>query len=170
MSMLLGGFDSGSSTLMFEKDISQLAKPQIKGRAFLQSGNDIIETQTYYIKPEESWVFDEDLKMTYTNPIFLKQKKKRKEPIDDSGFMPQIPLDEPKDDESKSLLKELNDEAKESLFNSSTEKEEQNIRFKLNDRRIKIEQKLNDELEQNKEPINKESKEKPKTIKLKLDL
>ena len=32
MSCLLGGFDSGASTLMFEKDISNLAKPEIKGR------------------------------------------------------------------------------------------------------------------------------------------
>ena len=35
MSCLLGGFDDGSSNLMFEKDISQLSKPQIKGRGFI---------------------------------------------------------------------------------------------------------------------------------------
>lgn len=35
MSVLLGGFDDGASQLMFEKDISQLAKPQIKGRGFI---------------------------------------------------------------------------------------------------------------------------------------
>ena len=35
MSCLLGGFDDGASQLMFEKDISNLAKPQIKGRGFI---------------------------------------------------------------------------------------------------------------------------------------
>ena len=33
--------------------ISNLAKPEIKGRGFLQSGNEIIETQTYYTQPED---------------------------------------------------------------------------------------------------------------------
>ena len=35
MSCLLGGFDDGASQLMFEKDISNLAKPSIKGRGFI---------------------------------------------------------------------------------------------------------------------------------------
>ena len=37
---------------MFEKDISQLSKPEIKGRGFIGSGKEIIETQTYYTQPE----------------------------------------------------------------------------------------------------------------------
>ena len=73
-SVLLGGFDSGASTLMFEKDISNLAKPEIKGRAFMQSGNDIKEVQTYFTQPEKDWVFDENQKLTYMNPEFQKQK------------------------------------------------------------------------------------------------
>lgn len=71
---------------MFEKDISNLAKPEIKGRGFLQSGNEIIETQTYYTEPENDWVFDETQKMTYDNPVYIEQKKRKHETIDDSGF------------------------------------------------------------------------------------
>ena len=43
----LGGFDSGSSTLMFERDISDRARPNIKGRSFIGNGRNIIETQIY---------------------------------------------------------------------------------------------------------------------------
>ena len=52
MGVLLGGFDDGASTMMFDKDISNMAKPEIKGRGFIQSGKDIIETQTYFTMPE----------------------------------------------------------------------------------------------------------------------
>ena len=37
---------------MVEKDISQLSKPEIKGRGFIGSGKEIIETQTYYTQPK----------------------------------------------------------------------------------------------------------------------
>ena len=40
------------------------------------------------------WVFDETLKMTYDNPVFIEQKKRKKEAIDDSGFVRQYKLDE----------------------------------------------------------------------------
>lgn len=93
-SILLGGFDSGASTLMFEKDISNLAKPEIKGRAFMQSGNVIVEVQTYYTQPENDWVFDETQKETYLNPEYEKQKKKRKEVMDQTGFVDQHPITE----------------------------------------------------------------------------
>lgn len=79
---------------MFEKDISNLAKPEIKGRGFLQSGNEIIETQTYYTEPENDWVFDETQKMTYDNPVYIEQKKRKHETIDDSGFTVPKKLDE----------------------------------------------------------------------------
>ena len=47
MRVLLGGFDDGISQLMFEKDISNLCKPEIKGRGFIGYGNNIVETQIY---------------------------------------------------------------------------------------------------------------------------
>lgn len=37
MSVALGNFDSGTSSTLFDKDISHLAKPEIKGRAFLRT-------------------------------------------------------------------------------------------------------------------------------------
>ena len=37
---------------MFDKDVSQLAKPSIKGRGFIGVQNQIVETQTYYTIPE----------------------------------------------------------------------------------------------------------------------
>ena len=86
-SLLLGAFDSGISSMMFEKDITNLQKPEIKGRGFMQSGNDIIEVQTFYTIPENDWVFDEDLLLTYNNPVFTLQKKNRDEEIDETGFI-----------------------------------------------------------------------------------
>lgn len=77
MSVLLGGFDDGASQLMFEKDISNLAKPEIKGRGFIGSGTQIIETQTYFTQPEKDWEFDTDQKLTYNNPVFADQCKLR---------------------------------------------------------------------------------------------
>lgn len=35
MSCLLGSFDGAASTLMFDKDISNLCKPETKGRGFI---------------------------------------------------------------------------------------------------------------------------------------
>ena len=70
----------------------------MKNILVLQSGNEIIETQTYFIKPERDWVFDENLKMTYSNPVFLEQKEKRNEPINDSGWVAQYKLDSNKEE------------------------------------------------------------------------
>ena len=96
MSCLLGGFDDGASTLMFEKDISNQCKPEIKGRGFVGSGNEIIETQTYYTQPELDWVFDENQKLTYNNPVFTDQCKKQGRDWDalNTGWVDQHPLDE----------------------------------------------------------------------------
>ena len=45
---LIGAFDSGTSLAMFEKDISDEAKPEIKGRGFAQSNfRDIYEIQLF---------------------------------------------------------------------------------------------------------------------------
>jgi len=114
MSCLLGGFDSGASTLMFEKDISNLAKPEIKGRGFLQSGNEIIETQTYYTEPENDWVFDETQKMTYDNPVYIEQKKRKHETIDDSGFVVPKKLDDLDEEEIEDNI-QLNQDSPDSF-------------------------------------------------------
>ena len=47
MRCLLGGFDDDTSQLIFEKDISNLCKPEIKGRGFIGFDNKILETQFY---------------------------------------------------------------------------------------------------------------------------
>ena len=107
MSCLLGGFDSGAGTLMFEKDISNLAKPEIKGRGFLQSGNEIIETQTYYTQPEDDWVFDEEQKLTYDNPVFIEQKNRKHEEIKDEGWVPQHKVDESPEDIKEEEIEEM---------------------------------------------------------------
>lgn len=123
MSVLLGGFDSGASTLMFEKDISNLAKPEIKGRGFIQSGNEIIETQTYFTRPESDWVFDETLKATYNNPVYLDQKKMKNETVDDSGFVVQRPLDEqPPEEAIDDMLGENEIEKEDIIEEDSTPK------------------------------------------------
>lgn len=123
MSCLLGGFDDGASQLMFEKDISQLAKPQIKGRGFIGSGQEIIETQTYYTQPEKDWEFDEEQILTYNNPVFVEQCKIRGKDFDklNTGWVPQKNLDEveelepdPEDDDDE--FDDINEEDEELLF------------------------------------------------------
>ena len=99
MSVLLGGFDEGASQLMFEKDISNLAKPDIKGRGFIGSGNEIIETQTYFTQPENDWVFDDKQKLSYNNPVYLEQCKIKGITIEDNGWVKQHPLDEEVEEE-----------------------------------------------------------------------
>ena len=47
MYCLMGGFDDVTSTFVFEKDISDLCKPLIKGRGFIKNYNSIYETQIY---------------------------------------------------------------------------------------------------------------------------
>lgn len=79
---------------MFEKDISQLSKPEIKGRGFIGSGKEIIETQTYFTMPENDWVFDDTMLLTYNNPVYIEQCKRKGVTVDDSGFIPQKKLDE----------------------------------------------------------------------------
>lgn len=105
MCCLLGGFDDGASQLMFEKDISNLAKPQIKGRGFVGSGQEIIETQTYYTQPEKDWEFDTSLKMTYNNPVFTEQCKLRKIEIDNTGWVEQVPFGK----QDKMLVQEVDE-------------------------------------------------------------
>ena len=101
MSVLLGGFDDGASQLMFEKDISNLCKPEIKGRGFIGSGNEIIETQTYFTQPEKDWEFDTNQKLTYNNPVFADQCKIRGVNFDELnvGWKKQHRLDEPCDED-----------------------------------------------------------------------
>lgn len=122
-SILLGAFDSGSSTNLFEKDISNLSKPDIKGRAFMQVGKkDIFEVQTYWIEPEDSWEFDESLRMTYDNAVFLEQKKRRKQVPDELGFVEQYRYDgsELKADE---ILEEMQEDEEIDLDNSDEEED-----------------------------------------------
>lgn len=121
MSCLLGGFDDVSSSLMFDKDVSHLAKPKIKGRCFIGSGTEIIETQSYWTKPEKDWEFDEDAELTYNNPIFKDQCKLLGKDIDklNTGWVEQIPYDangnpeksesEVTDEEIEKELKDLDD-------------------------------------------------------------
>lgn len=131
MSVLLGGFDDGASQLMFEKDISQLAKPQIKGRGFIGSGNEIIETQTYYTQPENDWEFDEDQKLSYNNPVFIELCKRRGKNFDElnTGWVPQHKIGEEPEEEEDEIeeeedeFEEDEDVNEEDLFTSAPKTE-----------------------------------------------
>lgn len=138
---------------MFEKDISNLCKPQIKGRGFVGSGNEIIETQTYYTVPENDWEFDDTLKMTYNNPVFIEQCKRRKIEIDETGFVEQIPLDK----QEKLLVEEIDEEEddfddddfdddvfkKKPSYNNPSSKKSQSVWDDLKDETPKPKKQLN---------------------------
>lgn len=59
--VVLGEFDSGTSTNMFEKDISWMGKPEIKGRGFSKAGNTITEFQSYYTTEDDFQFVDKTL-------------------------------------------------------------------------------------------------------------
>ena len=59
-SVILGDFDTGASTLIFDEDISHKSKPHIKGRGFIKAGKEIIETQTYWTVPSRDFVLKEE--------------------------------------------------------------------------------------------------------------
>ena len=110
MSVLLGAFESGASTLMFEKDISNLAKPEIKGRGFVGTGNDVIETQTYFTQPHLDWEFDTNMFVTFNNPEFEKQCKTKGIDVDklNTGWVKQIPLDKLAEEQEEEIPEDDN--------------------------------------------------------------
>lgn len=73
---LLGDFDAGASSLMFDEDISHMSKPEIKGRGYTKSGKALIEYQSYFDKPENLIEFDLTRKEVYNNKIYKKQCEK----------------------------------------------------------------------------------------------
>lgn len=56
ISMLLGDFDASASTLIFDEDISNRSKPEIKGRGFVKSGKDITEFQSFWTEVSKDFV------------------------------------------------------------------------------------------------------------------
>ena len=110
MSVLLGSFDSGASTLMFEKDVSNLAKPEIKGRGFIGTSNDVIETQTYFTQPHLDWEFDTNTFATFNNPEFKKQCKAKGVDVDklNTGWVKQIPLDKLAEEQEEEIPEDEN--------------------------------------------------------------
>lgn len=56
MGCLLGDFDSGASALIFDKDVSAMSKPEIKGRGFIKSGKEIYEFQSYWTEKDKDFI------------------------------------------------------------------------------------------------------------------
>lgn len=60
MTTLLGGFGTSESTLCFDEDISDFCKPEIKGRGFVKTGNEIYEYQSFWISEPNYILKDKD--------------------------------------------------------------------------------------------------------------
>ena len=153
-SILLGAFDSGSSTLMFEKDISNMAKPEIKGRAFMQVGKkDIYEVQTYWIEPEKSWVFVEERKDTYENKVYLDQCKLLGKEPDDSGFVTPQKIGELSEPEVEVSLEPKENSVKEEKANDD---DWENFDWSSFDdeNEESSDEELGSKIEENEEPID----------------
>ena len=58
---VLGDFDGGVSSTLFEKDISHMSRPEIKGRGFMKSGSQLYEFQSYWTDPETDFVFEDKM-------------------------------------------------------------------------------------------------------------
>lgn len=169
---LLGGFDAGASSLMFDTDISHMAKPQIKGRGFTKSGNDLIEYQSYYAEPEDILVFDTDLKMTYNNPTYLKQCGKDsslptewRKPSWFEENRPPIIKEEPKEEIEEKPVEKKSYRERYGGEESKPEVKPENFKHEIEDDDImsmfKSKAEDNAKMEPKKEPIQ-EIKEEPK--------
>jgi DNA segregation ATPase FtsK/SpoIIIE-like protein len=88
LKVALGNFSDTTSNLIFDKDLSHLAQPEIKGRALMMNFNTLYRLQTYYNKQSE-WEFDESMKDTHINPQYIKNMAEKGIEIDDSGFVKQ---------------------------------------------------------------------------------
>ena len=128
LKLLLGQFDFVQG--IFDRDISHLSKPHIKGRGLLVYGNEYIEVQTYYTDPADYWEFDLTRKDTYNNPIFIEQCNKRGIPINDTGWVEQKCLHINEAVEEPSNKKER----KKSLF---FEDEDDDLKGKLEELQLK---------------------------------
>lgn len=58
---VLGDFDGGVSSTLFEKDISHMCKPEIKGRGFMKSGSQMYEFQCYWTDPKTDFMFEDKM-------------------------------------------------------------------------------------------------------------
>ena len=75
-SVLLGLFDSGASTLIFDKDVSHLCKPKIKGRGFLKTGNDVVEFQSYWTTPKTDFIYISTIDKEPVADVKIEEKSK----------------------------------------------------------------------------------------------
>lgn len=66
MGCLLGDFDTGASSLIFDEDISDLSKPEIKGRGFIKTGKEINEFQSYWTEKEKHFLLRNGMYMNDT--------------------------------------------------------------------------------------------------------
>lgn len=83
-SVLLGDFDSGISSLVFDNDISHMSKPEIKGRGFIKAGKEIIEFQSYWTEPKRDFHFNET--KDYSKENDLEEIKEDNNNENDNGY------------------------------------------------------------------------------------
>ena len=83
------------------------------------AGNEIIETQTYYTVPENDWIFDDTQKLSYNNPVFLEQCKRKGIKIEDldTSWVTQHKIGEaePEPDEDEDEIEEDEDDIDDEL-------------------------------------------------------
>lgn len=58
LATILGNFGTSESTLTLDDDYSALAKPDIRGRGFIKTGQEVIEYQSFYVD-KDTTVFTE---------------------------------------------------------------------------------------------------------------
>ena len=109
--VVLGDFDSGVSSNLFEKDISHMSKPEIKGRGFMKSGSSIYEFQSYWTDPKTDLMFEDE--------TLIDSLKKYRE----SNPIPEKDNSEVKEDklEQKNEIKQISPKVAVAVANSDTE-------------------------------------------------
>lgn len=96
--ILLGHFDAGASSLIFDEDISHMAKPEIKGRGYLKTGS-IVEFQSYWTDKKTDFVKKDLSKVPQLDPNRANAKVKITETKNDINDH----IDKTKDDYEGSI-------------------------------------------------------------------
>ena len=85
---VLGDFDGGVSSTLFEKDISHMSRPEIKGRGFMKSGSQLYEFQSYWTDPETDFVFEDKMLIEELEEYREKNPIKEEKPKENDSEKP----------------------------------------------------------------------------------
>ena len=134
---LLGDFGSSESTLIFDDDYSSLSKPEIAGRGFIKSGQEVTEYQSFWVD-KKTIIYE--YKNNFYNSNFKPIKEVENKVVDFNKASNDIEaiVFEKNSSEEKGIYNEYKDLDDSENLNKEEEEEELIINFTKKTNHIKI--------------------------------